>query len=274
MNGACSGAIQFILLTHQSGCWLQGKEGRSVPITWSGVPSMQDLQPFLGMASVLLSRTVFSMMAFTIITGVATSRGTVAAATHQVCLQLFWFLSYFPEPLSVAAQSLIARDRGDRGKMVVLTRCIGGTAAALGVSIAAACASCFCFSSGAFTANAAIAASMASLALPAGIALILCSLAMAADGVSIGSEDYKHLPVVNFLGLGATAMYLQWCNMQGYGLIHIWQAMVVVFAVRLSVHMVHHLGTNAGTSTIAEAMGCKGLWQRRSPIWQAAPSSA
>jgi hypothetical protein len=27
-----------------------------------------------------------------------------------VCVQLFWFLSYFPEPLSISAQSLVARD--------------------------------------------------------------------------------------------------------------------------------------------------------------------
>ena len=28
-------------------------------------------------------------------------------------LQTFWFLAYFPEPLSLAAQSLLARDRSD-----------------------------------------------------------------------------------------------------------------------------------------------------------------
>lgn len=43
---------------------------------------------------------------------------SMAAASHrhglQIALQLFWLLSFFPEPLSMTAQSLIARDTTDR----------------------------------------------------------------------------------------------------------------------------------------------------------------
>jgi Na+-driven multidrug efflux pump len=236
---------------------LQGREGKSVEVQWMGLPMAKDLQPFVGMASVLLSRTIFSMTAFTLITGVATAQGTIAAASHQVCLQLFWFLSYFPEPLSVAAQSLIARDRESKPATLLLTRCILGLAAVLGISIATACAVAFVFGSSAFTQNAVIAQTMQTVAGHAFWALILCSFAMAMDGISIGSDDYQHLPVVNFAGLAATAGWLQWCIMQNLGLPGIWMGMVVVFGVRLAVHLVHHLGTDAHKSVIAEALGWK-----------------
>ena len=234
---------------------VQGQRGESVPVRWMGRPTAKALKPFLGMASVLLSRTIFSMAAFTIITGAATTRGTLAAATHQVCLQLFWFLSYFPEPLSVAAQSLIARDRASRPRTLLLTRCILGLALALGGAIAAACASFFFLGAGLFTSDAAIVANMRTIAPAAFASLVLCATAMAVDGVSIGTDDYRHLPLVNLLGLGATAAWLHWCNVGGLGLQAVWLGMVVVFAVRLAVHLVHHLGTHAHSSAIAEALG-------------------
>lgn len=93
---------------------------------------------------------------------------------------------------------------------------------------------------------------------------MLCSFAMALDGISIGSEDYKHLPVVNLLGLVATAAFLKWCHVNAFGLQHIWYGLVVVFAVRLAVHLAHHLGFNAQRSLVAEALGWRAL--RRQPV--------
>ena len=237
---------------------LQGKAGGSVPIKFCGIPTLTQLQPFAGMASALLSRTVFSLAAFTLITGAATARGTVAAASHQICLQLFWFLSFFPEPLSVAAQSLIAQGRASRQRSVTLARCILGLAAGLGVTIAGACSTAFLFGSSLFTSSASVAQGMSAVAPAAAGALVLCALAMACDGISIGSDDYAHLPMVNLLGLLATLAYLQWCNAAALGLPQVWLGMVVVFAVRFGVHAVHHLGSHRSTSLIAAALG----WSR------------
>ena len=238
---------------------LQGNKGESVALKWKGLPKPSDLQPFIGMASVLLSRTIFSMSAYTLITGVATAQGTVIAASHQVCLQLFWFLSYFPEPLSVSAQSLIARDRDSRSRVLLLTRCIAGAAAILGLTIAGACAGLFVFSAGAFTPDLLIAQTMQSVAVPAFTALVLCAIAMCLDGISIGSNDFDHLPAVNLAGLACTVGWLQWCTTQGLGLPGIWMGMVVMFGVRLAVHLLHHLGTHSNTSVVAEAFG----WRNR-----------
>ena len=58
-----------------------------------GVPKLQAFRPYLGVASTLLARTLFTMCSYTCITAAATSLGTPQAAAHQVTLQLFWFLS-------------------------------------------------------------------------------------------------------------------------------------------------------------------------------------
>lgn len=128
-------------------------------------------------------------------------------------------------------------------------------ATALGVILAGACAGCFVFGASAFTADVAVQSSMRALAPPAVIALVFCAVAMALDGISIGSNDYSHLPMVNLLGLGATAGFLHWCSHVGASLPTIWQGMVVVFAVRFAVHLTHHLGTHASTSLVAKAIG-------------------
>ena len=51
------------------------------------------------------------MMTFPLITHTATGLGTLVIAAHQVVLQVFWFFSYFLEPLTLSAQSLMARDK-------------------------------------------------------------------------------------------------------------------------------------------------------------------
>lgn len=58
-----------------------------------GIPELQAFRPYLGVASTLLARTLFTMCSYTCITAAATSLGTPQAAAHQVTLQLFWFLS-------------------------------------------------------------------------------------------------------------------------------------------------------------------------------------
>ena len=58
-----------------------------------GWPKLSAFRPYLGIATTLLARTVFTMCSYTSITAAATSLGTPEAAAHQVTLQLFWFLS-------------------------------------------------------------------------------------------------------------------------------------------------------------------------------------
>lgn len=243
-----SGALYFLRYIYK-----RGKQGRSVPIEWMGLPTAEGLRPFLGMATTLLSRTIFSMAAFSIITGAATMRGTVASAAHQVALQVFWLLSYFPEPLSVAAQSLISRDRHLAARRLALSQTVLRLGAGLGLTIGAACAACLLFGTHLFTADPAIVELIRPIATPAFAALMLCSMAMMMDGISIGADDYRHLPTVNLGGLVATAAYLSWTNAQGFGLLSVWWGMALVFAVRTGVHLVHHF-SHPHRSAVAQAL--------------------
>jgi hypothetical protein len=59
---------------------VQGKQGKSVPLQWMRLPTPNDLQPFLGMLSALLSRTIFAMASYTIIAAAATALGTSSSS--------------------------------------------------------------------------------------------------------------------------------------------------------------------------------------------------
>jgi hypothetical protein len=57
-------------------------------------------------------------------------------ACWQVSLQLFWFFSYFPEPLSITAQSLIARDMRQPARVQRLAKMLIGIGLVAGTSLA------------------------------------------------------------------------------------------------------------------------------------------
>ena len=63
----------------------------------------------------------------------------------QVALQLFWLLSFFPEPLSMTAQSLIARDTTDRPQVVRTAWLLVRMAGFLSVALAGLIAMSFLF---------------------------------------------------------------------------------------------------------------------------------
>jgi hypothetical protein len=68
-----------------------------------------------------------------------------------VALQLFWLLSFLPEPLSMTAQSLIARDATDRPQVVKTAWLLVRMAGFLSVMLAGLVAMTFLFGSYLFT---------------------------------------------------------------------------------------------------------------------------
>lgn len=68
-----------------------------------------------------------------------------AHAWLQVALQLFWLLSFFPEPLSMTAQSLIARDTTDRAQVTKTAWLLARMAGFMSVALAALVAVSFLF---------------------------------------------------------------------------------------------------------------------------------
>lgn len=83
------------------------KPMRDVALVWRGLPSKHIVTTFLNVAMVLFSRSIGLMLAFSMLTRTAALGGETALAAHQVTLQVWWLLSFLPEPMSVAAQTLI-----------------------------------------------------------------------------------------------------------------------------------------------------------------------
>lgn len=216
-----------------------GADGKAIRLKWKGFPTLASLQPILDMGRVLVSRNFVLMLAYTGMTAVATSMGTFTLAAHQVTLQLFWFLSYIPEPLSLTAQSLLARDRNDRNKIRNLSRVLVKFGAFSGVILAALFGVSLTLLARCFTSDLAVIAAFQKL-IPHGMfALFLLSESSMFDGISIGSSQFEHLPSIMYASTAATLGF-QWVAMKlNLGLSGIWMSMVIFFAARNLLHVAH-----------------------------------
>ena len=84
----------------------------------------------------------------------ALSLGSLTMAAHQVALQIFWTLTYFVDPLFVAATSFIARDHGRRPARVRrMAWLLMGMSLCVGSVITMGCIAIPTFGVGIFTAD-------------------------------------------------------------------------------------------------------------------------
>ncbi|KAI7838915.1 hypothetical protein COHA_007321 [Chlorella ohadii] len=148
--------------------WRKGRSPGGVRLRWV-------MREFLLVAATLFTRTIFGMSAYFSMTRAATQLGTLATAAHQVAMQTFWFLSYFPEPLSLTAQTLLARDRANPARAAHWARLLLRSGAVLGVLLAAAVGAVFTRGSWLFTPDLAVQAAVAQLAPIAMLALGICA---------------------------------------------------------------------------------------------------
>lgn len=216
-----------------------GQKGKAVPLQWTGLPTLRALKPFLSVSGTLVMRTSFTMLSYSMITYFAMGLGMIAVATHQVALQVFWFLSYFPEPLSLTAQSLIARDMTQPTRVRRLARALLQIAAWMGLVLGTTAVAIYVGAPRIFTNDPAVIASLGSLTAQVFAAEMLCALVMVCDGVSIGSGDFGHLPRVNLIATLVTAGALYAMQAVDASLSGIWCGMGVFFLTRLLMHASH-----------------------------------
>eukprot|EP01026_Neomeris_dumetosa_P013809 TRINITY_DN14897_c0_g1_i7.p1 TRINITY_DN14897_c0_g1~~TRINITY_DN14897_c0_g1_i7.p1 ORF type:complete len:550 (-),score=45.60 TRINITY_DN14897_c0_g1_i7:349-1971(-) len=218
----------------------QSSRGTGVGLMWSGFPRWQELKPFMGVASTLLLRTVFTMLAYTVVSTAATLLGTIETAAHQVALQIFWFLAFVPEPLSLSAQSLIARDINDPVRVKSLAKTLLKAGAMCGAVLSLLIAIIFSFGLSLFTSDQFVRTTIQPLMYPCMTATFICSIVMMVDGVSIGCCDFKYLPRTNLIAAFSTSLMLIIGDRQQQSLTYVWWSMAVFFQVRLILHMWHH----------------------------------
>lgn len=216
-----------------------------IRLVWRGFPQLSVLRPFLSVASTLVSRTIFTMVAFTLTSYAATTLGLTVTAAHQVALQVFWFLSFFPEPLSVAAQSLIARDMGAEDGTVAgaeasrpLAQLLMKLGVVFGTLLSFATAGVLILLPGLFTTDPNVVALLAQAAPLASASVFVVALVMVCDGISIGSGDFQHLPRTNLVATAAAAATVFGTG-PGSSLCRVWLSLLVFFGVRLVQHVLH-----------------------------------
>lgn len=82
----------------------------SIGLRWMGLPNERDLKPFVDIGKAVVSRNVLLMATYNLLTCVSSFLGTAAMAAHQCGVAVFWLISMGVEPVSIAAQTLVARD--------------------------------------------------------------------------------------------------------------------------------------------------------------------
>ena len=229
-----AGAVFFFYYLRRGGL-----DGQAVRLKWKGLPNCTTLKPILDMGRVLASRNCLLMLAYTGMTAVATAMGTQTLAAHQVALQLFWFLGFVLEPLSLTAQSLLARDRDNKAKVRSISKALFKFSAMAGIVLAAIHGILLSLLPRCFTSDLSVIAAFQEV-IPHGMAaLILCSVAMMFDGICIGMNQFKHLTSIVYASTLATLGYLWVAQRLHLGLNGIWMSLGIFFALRTLLHITH-----------------------------------
>jgi putative MATE family efflux protein len=222
--------------------WNEGRKNPKtrVPLRWAGIPTFSSMRPFLEVATTLIARTAVGMVAYFSMAVAATRLGTINAASHQVAMQIFWFISFFADPLSMSAQSLIAKERtspqsAKRWAWMLITNGL-----TLSVILAAIVAGLLQFGSGLFTTDPLVQAGVRALAPHSAAAMVICGVMMIFDGISLGAGTFRHLPAAVGVGMGTVLSVLWYGGRSGGGLSAVWWALIAFYAARLGSHLVYY----------------------------------
>eukprot|EP00986_Skeletonema_menzelii_P013101 scaffold7444_cov149-Skeletonema_menzelii.AAC.2 len=214
---------------------------RDVALVWRGLPSNHVVKTFMNVAVALFSRSIGLMLAYSMLTRTAALGGTLALAAHQVTLQVWWLLSFLPEPMSVAAQTLITRDMKDRQHRVPkLIKTLYGMSATLGVSAAALTFAVLKNShvTSALVADVSVQKMIATMVPFAALSQAYCPIATISDGVCIGLSSFSQLPTIMLGSFFMTAVGLSLVASHGLGVVGVWACMNVFLSSRILGHSI------------------------------------
>jgi len=213
----------------------------AVRLTYKGVPDREMLSKFGSMALSLFLKAIVTMGAYSLMTKAASTMGSLSLAAHQVTLQVWWLLSYIPEPASVAAQSLVARDLQERPWRVhKLVKVLYGISWFAGGVVAVGTGMTLMIPRVAslIVADPLVQRLLFTTAVPAMVSQLMCSVASLSDGLAVGSGDYKHLPLNSSIALVNLALALRWAQQRSMGIAGVWIASWAFFGSRVLGHLV------------------------------------
>mmetsp|Transcript_18510 Transcript_18510/g.38785 ORF Transcript_18510/g.38785 Transcript_18510/m.38785 type:complete len:469 (-) Transcript_18510:1230-2636(-) len=244
------GAFLFLWLL-----WIRSRERRkdqllqlttptSIPITndtkthgWRSLkPDSSILTKFFVVGNTLLIRSLATMTSYVLMTLAATGLGTVPLATHQIALQLFWFLSFFAEPLSVCGQSFLARLQFQPSRSSAFSLKVMELAAIVGFCAAIAILVCHGPLAFLFSSDPEIVRSMRDLTPWSMVSEVVQAIVCALDGIAIGSGNFDILTLSALTGLAVVGASLALGQAFNLGLALVWVTMFLFFCSRLAVH--------------------------------------
>ena len=204
------------------------------------LPSREEMRNICSISGMLLLGSLCRMGVYTMMTMTALKIGSLTMAAHQVALQIFWTLTYFVDPLFVAATSFIARDHGRRPDRVrrmasLLLRLSVG----VGAFIALACYLIPVFGARVFTTDPDLASMIRSIAPLMGTSQLISAVVLVTEGILIGCGDLRYLLKVHCFNFVALGGLLWWVRHAGLGLHGIWIAVFANQLLRLSQHAAH-----------------------------------
>lgn len=223
------GASAFMAVLYRRG----RKNG--IRLGWAGLPSWASFQPYIAMASALAPGAIVRMTGYAILTCKATYIGTTASAAHQVGLQVFRFLAFIPEPLSITAQSLIARDFEKRERVRRLAKTLLASGVSAGCGLGVVVVGIFAYLPWLFTSDPMVVAAIQEVCPQAFFAIITLATIMVMDGIAIGAGDFAYLPRTSMLATAGCWLGAQYCT----GIGSVWWTLLVFFGLRLMYHFGH-----------------------------------
>jgi len=223
----CMSAAAFLMVLHRRG----QLPSRVI------VPRVRDLLPLMNVSGMLLLGSVCRMGVYTLLTVAATMDGVLTVAAHQIALQVFWFLTYFVDPLFVAATSFIARDiepRPERAsRMAVLLLLM---ALASGVVLGLVSFATPLVGTRLFTSDVEVAAMLRQAGPFMAVGQLLASVVLVAEGILIGVGDVAYLTRMHCLNFMLLIGYLLVVTKLNMGIQGIWMGIVVNQILRLAQH--------------------------------------
>mmetsp|Transcript_8090 Transcript_8090/g.29862 ORF Transcript_8090/g.29862 Transcript_8090/m.29862 type:complete len:584 (+) Transcript_8090:616-2367(+) len=204
------------------------------------IPSFRSVKVLLNVSGMLLLGSMCRMGIYTAISITATKMGVIASAAHQVALQVFWFLTYFCDPLFVSATSFIARDvQCNLEKARRIARLLLSLSGLAGLFLGGVALLITSEMTWTFTTDPAIVSMVQMVAPHIAFAQMLSAVTLVIEGVLIGAGECEYLAKTHCTNMVVMGVLLTAVYNASYGLQGVWFAVIVSFVYRLAFHAYH-----------------------------------
>jgi Na+-driven multidrug efflux pump len=169
------------------------------------------------------------------------SLSTVNVATHQITFQLWWLLSFFSSPLSLAAQSILKKEKraGNVNKMKLTVNELISINIGIGMLCSVINSIVLFFHPKLFTTDLLVQQSFASIIFQSSLSLFLVCFTTVMDGVFIGTDRMGgYLTACGLSTLSAWIYYIFISIPNEMGTVGTWNGILIFTLVRTAFYTI------------------------------------